>query len=237
MSRNLRVLLVAERGVDQHQPVGMLDQQAAHGERNPVALVRARSACSRASAAPRRTSRRRRAAGGRPRACGSAARRPGTCVSEASRQPLRQRVRPRLGRAWRGASAGPAPYAPERDRAQVLQRARALLARQPEQPRQQLGGHQRVARGAVPRRVLEAEVAASGCRARTSGRPSPAGAPAARCRAAARRARGRARGAARRSRISSRTARCGPRTPGRPARRRPGRPARRTSARPAPCRW
>ena len=40
MSRNLASSLLPSAGVDQHQPVGVLDQQAAHRERNPVPLVR-----------------------------------------------------------------------------------------------------------------------------------------------------------------------------------------------------
>ena len=35
----LGVLLVAEGGVDEHQAVGMLDQQAAHRQRDPAPLV------------------------------------------------------------------------------------------------------------------------------------------------------------------------------------------------------
>ena len=32
--------LVAKRGIDQHQPVGVLHQQAAHGQRDAIPLIR-----------------------------------------------------------------------------------------------------------------------------------------------------------------------------------------------------
>lgn len=36
----LRILLVPHPGVDQHEPIGMLDEQAAHPERDPIPFVR-----------------------------------------------------------------------------------------------------------------------------------------------------------------------------------------------------
>ena len=140
-----RVLLVAERGVHENEAVGVLDQQAAHGQRDPVTLVRRRAglpqeardhaehgpsiqplapALQRVAAQPADLER----------------------VGEASR-PLAQAVHPRLGRGGHPLPAAP-PRSAEGDGREVLQSRGALLACEAEQPREQVGGHQGVAGGA-----------------------------------------------------------------------------------------
>ena len=188
--------LLPSAGVDQHQAVGMLDQQAAHGERECGGARRARRASSRAC---RGTTPNMAPPSSRWRPPSSVWQRSRPTVNDCatgSHRPLRAGVRP--GRGRHGAAAGRrrAPGPARLDRGEVLQRARALLPGQPQQPAQQLGRDQRVAGGAVPAPVLEAEVAASGCRARRSARPSPAGGRAARCRGGARPAPGPASAAA-----------------------------------------
>ncbi len=227
MSRNLRVLLVAERCVDQHQSIGVLDQQAAHGERNPVPLIRGDPFAPERSAVPRRTSLRRRGAGARPRACDSAGRPPGR-TEESRRASGQESARGTVGIAARfGAVCRRAACL---DGSEILERPRALPARataaatavrpSPARPRRRDGS---------PR--SRSRRTGTGCRARRSGRPTPAAGPAARCTAGFHRASVRAPAAIRRSRNPNRTARCGPRIRGRRAPPAVGRQARRSGAR------
>ena len=233
----LGVLLVAEPGVDQHQAVGMLDEQTAHGERDAVALVGLRPACSRAcyGTTPNIAPPSSRCAPAFERVAAEPAHLERAGQRHASR--LRRGVGQRLGRHRAAAPARPPSARGDLDRGQVLQRARAFVAGQQEEPAEQLGGDQRVAAGAVPGGILEPEPVGQAVEAAGADAAAPAAARAARCRAAARRAPGRAPAAARRTGSPSRTARCGPRRCVPRARPPPGPPPRRTSARAGPCRW
>ena len=141
----LGVLLVAEPGIDQHEAVGMLDEETAHGERDAVAVVvlhppgpeRVRHHAEHGAAVEPLPAGLQRVApepAHLHRAGEGHASRPGRGVFQ------------RLRRHRAPAPARPPERAPRLDGRQVLQRARAFVTGQQEEAAEQLRGDERVTR-------------------------------------------------------------------------------------------